>query len=63
MLIFLCFSASVWLTHGEEVLPYLLHLQQSLRELKEQHQETTARSHEVMGRVAKKRQQAEVVRL
>ncbi|OEH80145.1 non-muscle myosin heavy [Cyclospora cayetanensis] len=55
-------SASVWLTHGAEVLPYLQHLQQSLEDLQRQEQQTAQKTNEVMARVAQKRQQEEVVR-
>ncbi|KAL8455757.1 hypothetical protein Emag_000331 [Eimeria magna] len=55
-------SASVWLTHGGEVLPYLQHLQQSLNELKEQQEQTAHKRREVTARLEQRRQQVDAVR-
>ncbi|KAL8433136.1 hypothetical protein ACSSS7_004113 [Eimeria intestinalis] len=55
-------SASVWLTHGGEVLPYLQHLQQSLNELKEQQEQTAQKRTEVTKRLEQRRQQVDAVR-
>lgn len=54
-------SASVWLTHGLEVLPYLQHLQQSLLDLTKQQQETAEKKQQVISRIAQKRLQAKEV--
>ncbi|KAL8435610.1 hypothetical protein Efla_005955 [Eimeria flavescens] len=55
-------SASVWLTHGGEVLPYLQHLQQSLKDLERQQEKTTQKRQEVMARLQQNRQQADAVK-
>ncbi|KAL8449796.1 hypothetical protein Emed_002759 [Eimeria media] len=55
-------SASVWLTHGGEVLPYLQHLQQSLNELKDQQEQTAQKRREVTARLEQRRQQVDAVR-
>lgn len=55
-------SASVWLTHGLEVLPYLQHLQQSLLDLAKQQQETAEKKQQVISRLAQKKLQAKEVR-
>ncbi|CDI76168.1 non-muscle myosin heavy chain, putative [Eimeria praecox] len=54
-------SAAVWLTHGSEIIPYLKHLQNSLKELQQQEEETTGRAEEVKQRINLKVKEKESV--
>ncbi|CDJ51081.1 non-muscle myosin heavy chain, putative [Eimeria brunetti] len=54
--------AAVWLTHGGEILPYLKHLQNSLKELQQQEEETAERTKEVKERIKLKMAEKESVK-
>ncbi|CDJ39190.1 non-muscle myosin heavy chain, putative [Eimeria tenella] len=55
-------SAAVWLTHGAEILPYLLQLQQTFAALQQQQKEAKAKEEEVKKRIRIKELQKQEVK-